>query len=185
MMRGCRIEATREDVLQGCPLAVDVDILGIDPGTTGDHADAFQLAASTHSNVIVYDVQATGLHDQGFFARSNGASDGLAIIDSTFELALPLRRIPGSAGNAIGGTWNHVVIRNSTFTNPYPDKNVSAGLSLWTENIGGVKRFALSNSIVEGCTFGSWAIGDAAKAGIPSGTFRNNVWAGVRKDGLP
>ena len=186
MMRGCRIETTREDAVQGCPLLVDVTISGIDPGSTGEHADAVQLGLATHENVIYYRVKATDLHYQSLFIRGAGVSRGLAVVDCTFSMALPLR-MPGAAGCAITGQWDHVIIRDSVFINPYGDVNSSAGFALWQEkDSAGVKRFALANSIVEGCTFGSWAIGPAVKDAIPSGTFKRNKWGTApERDGLP
>lgn len=182
MVRGCVFKNLSDDGVQNCGLVVDVRIEGIDPGTSGIHADALQGWGRTYGGWIWYNVIAEKLEYQGIFIRSMGKTRGMAMVKCKMTMDGPLT-ISGASGNALTGEWDHLLIRDCVFTGTNPrDLNVSSDFNIWSE--GG--KFSMVNSEVSGCTFASWSIRQNIKDAIPAGTFKANKWGNSQeRDGIP
>lgn len=180
MMRGVTIVANREDVVQNPQgPVVNCTVQGIDPGSSGDHADCVQFWGAPQENVLIYGLDARGMKYQGLFWRSPGVSRNCAIIGSRLEMAGPLS-LRGACGNTLAGEFDHLLIRGVDFTGTKPaDLNVSSDFNLWSE--GG--KFAMTNCEISECRIGSHNFGRLA---VPADAFKRNRWAGGAPiDGLP
>jgi hypothetical protein len=98
---------------------------GIDNGTTGNHADAYQIHTSgtpPAENRIIYGLRAIDIHYQGFFARSDaGTATNNALVNVLIEMRSPASPSesgdkPFSAMSFYDG-WDHLLVWNNTILN--------------------------------------------------------------------
>lgn len=115
--RGLTIEHIGNDAFQNVEMVVNTTADDIDPGATGNHADAFQLhwvGGGPKGNVIVYGYRATNFNYQSIFVGDVPPApfvlNGAAIVNSYFKAENPV----AAAFNVWGISTNHLLIWNNT-----------------------------------------------------------------------
>lgn len=173
---------TREDVAQSVPIGLNVTVVGVNPGSSGEHADVVQgppASSGTHlSGWIWQGLRATDVHYQGIFARSGALTDGMALVDCTIEMQTPIRP-DGGAALHLAGVFNHLVIQDCTFI---------GGPAEFSYESTAAQSFRMTNSRVSGCRFDDLRFykGASGMMELPADAFRQNRFgSGAPIDGLP
>ena len=125
MARGAMVEDIGVDAFFNTPFLVNCTIKGIDPGTSGAHADAYQVATSNTDlpdNRIIYNFKATDLHVQGIFMtfedHPNGTGTNCAFVNVMVEMREPSIGNPGHDFTPLilgGNAWDHLLLWHCSF----------------------------------------------------------------------
>jgi hypothetical protein len=122
MVRGATLNDMGEDAFQNAPFVINCIVDGIDNGTTGVHADAYQFHTTgvpPAENRIIYGLKAIDLHYQGIFARADaGTAANNALVNILIEMRSPASpnesgAIPFTAMSFYHG-WDHLLVWNNT-----------------------------------------------------------------------
>ena len=125
-IRGAEIHTLGQDAFYNTPFVVNCTMDDLDPGSTGNHSDAYQIAAAgghtPPDNFIIYNYKATDLHVQGIFMAfedfPTGTGTNCAFVNVIMEMREPSIGNPGHDFTplTIGGyNWDHLLIWNSSF----------------------------------------------------------------------
>lgn len=130
LVRGVDMVKIGNDALENTPYVVNCTLNDLDNGSTGWHADAYQVFTGASNppanNRIVYNYKATDLGYQGVFMRSDtGTAKDNAFVNVMIEMRGPAS--PNESGApvfssfAVSHSWDHLLVWNSSFLGGHSD----------------------------------------------------------------
>ena len=156
LSRNVRVEHIGGDAFSAVPFIINANISGLDPGSTGEHSDAWQSPSYNDlegmQNWIVYNFQARDLHYQGIFGRVSVLSKNNAFVNLFIEMRGPFRGthadLTDSMGASLSGEFDHFLVWHTTVIGP---ANIPSFFAMHDESTTG--RFRASNSSFIGNAF--------------------------------
>lgn len=177
-VRNTTITRTREDVFQNVPFGINVTVNGVDPGTSGAHADLLQLVGSPSSganNWIWANVRATGIVYQGLFMRA-AQTDGCVLDNFHVQMQGPF---PAGGGIPLhlSGKWRNLIMRGCSF------KGGESQIH-WESFTNPANALEWDGCLVENCEFDKLSVYKKGPYRLPAEYFKQNKIGGVMRDGF-